>query len=594
MQNLDYGVIGNSKSAAMISKDGSLAWACMPEFDSPSVFGKILDKEKGGSFDIIVDDTYQIHQEYIKRTNILKTKFQSGEDAFEIIDFMPRYKLDDNTYNTPPEIIRYFRLISGQPVFRIRYDPKLQYATGRTNSVSAGRFIKSYTHTPSYDSLYLYSDIDDNNILASTPIQMVSNHYFIISYNQKLITIDHDWVELEMERTKVYWLDWIHRTRDFRLYQNEIERSALVLKLLAYQKSGAIIAAITTSIPEKIGAERNWDYRFSWIRDSSMIIKTLINLNHYNVARRFMDFILNLVTYKDDMIQIMYGIRGEKKLTETTLEHLEGYQGSKPVRIGNDAYHQKQNDIYGVLLDVIYQHMKINHITLNHRENLWTITRSILKSVRDNWDKPDKSIWEIRSQSKHFTFSKVLSWVAFDRGVKIARLLKQNYYAEWWTEVRETIKDNILEYGWNNEVQAFTQAYGSTDMDASNLLMERYGFVDATDPKYISTVKETKKQLLRNGLMYRYRNPDDFGTPEVSFSICTFWMITSLYKIGEKKEAKNLFDRMLTYGNHVGLFSEDMDFDSKQLLGNFPQGYSHLALIESAIILAGEESKNEL
>jgi GH15 family glucan-1,4-alpha-glucosidase len=363
--------------------------------------------------------------------------------------------------------------------------------------------------------------------------------------------------------------------------------------LLTYQRTGAIIAAVTTSLPEKIGEERNWDYRFSWIRDSSMIITTLITLNHFNVAKRYMKFILNLVTYKDDMIQIMYGIRGEKKLTEETLDHLDGYEGSRPVRVGNAAYHQKQNDIYGVLLDVIHQHLKINNISVNEREEFWTVTRSVLKSVRENWNNPDKSIWEIRSQSKHFTFSKVLSWVAFDRGVKIAELFKQKTYANRWAEIRDTIKDNIMENGWNEEVKAFTQSYGSYYMDASNLLMERYGFIDADDPKYISTVKVTKQQLMKNGLMYRYRNKDDFGSPSVSFSICTFWMITSLYKIGEKEEACRLFENVLKHSNHLGLFSEDMDFDSKQLLGNFPQGYSHLALIESAIMLSGSEEDKE-
>ncbi|MFW6020145.1 MAG: glycoside hydrolase family 15 protein [Bacteroidales bacterium] len=593
MQNLDYGVIGNSKSAALISRNGSLEWACMPEFDSPSIFGKLLDREKGGSFEIFVDDSYEVSQKYLKRTNLLVTTYRSGSDAFEVIDFMPRYKLNDSTYNTPPEIVRLFRHVSGTPVFRVKYDPRLQYARGETKSVSAKGFIKSYTHEPTYDSLYLYSDLCNDVILNSEPVEMTGDHYFLVSYNQKLININHSWIELEMEKTKVYWLDWVHRTRHFSQYQEEIERSALVLKLLTYQKTGAIIAAVTTSLPEKIGEERNWDYRFSWIRDSSMIIKTLIRLNHYNVAKRYMNFILNLITYKDDLIQIMYGIRGEKKLTETTLDHLSGYEGSKPIRIGNDAYHQKQNDIYGVLLDVIHQHLKINSKTIDEKENFWTVTRSILKSVRVNWDKPDKSIWEIRSQSRHFTFSKVLSWVAFDRGVKIATLLGQTYYADWWSEIRDTIKENILKHGWNEEMQAFTQSYGSQYMDASNLLMERYGFIDASDPRYVSTVKVTKEKLLKNDLMYRYRNEDDLGIPEVSFSICTFWMITSLYKIGEYKEARRLFENVMKNSNHLGLFSEDMDFDSKRLLGNFPQGYSHLALIESAIMLSGVDEEDK-
>lgn len=596
MKNLDYGVIGNCKSAALISRYGSLDWACLPEFDSASAFGKLLDSAKGGSFEVLVDDDYEIEQFYMDETNILITQFTRGDDQFQVIDFMPRYKTENNNYFAPPEIIRFFKLISGKPEFRILYDPQLQYARYEVKTLPREDFLKSYTANTreAYDSLYLYSNADFDAVVNATKIQMEGDYYFLVSYNQKLMPLDNERIRLELERTKVYWLNWINRTIHYKNYQKNITRSALVLKLLTYQKTGAIIAAVTTSLPEKIGEVRNWDYRFSWIRDSSMIIQTLTTLGHYNAAKRYMRFILNLVTYKDERIQIMYGIRGEKKLSEKILDHLSGYENSRPVRVGNAAYHQKQNDIYGVLLDVIYQHFTINNITLDDKEDFWTVIRGVLKTVRDNWDKPDKSIWEIRSQNKHFTFSKVLSWVAFDRGVKIAEMLGQKTYAENWSRLRDEIREHILHYGWNESIQAFTQSYGSYYMDASNLLMERYGFIDAKDPKYIKTVKATQKELMKNGLMYRYRNKDDFGSPTVSFTICTFWMITSLYKIGEKEEAQQLFDNVLKNSNHLGLFSEDMDFDTKRLLGNFPQGYSHLALIEAAIVLSDQETMNHM
>ncbi len=591
MQDMDFGVIGNCKSAALVYKTGSIDWACLPEFDSPSVFGRLLDKDKGGVFEIKVSEDYTIEQEYLKRTNILATRFTNGQDAFEVIDFMPRYKTEDNNYFSPPEIHRLFRVVSGSPSLRVIYQPRLQYARYDTKTTAAEKYIKSHTTKGTYDSLYLYTNVDYHRVLNGDPFTLNHTAYFVISYNQKLIPLNVDQVELEMERTKVYWLNWVNRTVQYKAYQEQIERSALVLKLLTYQRTGAIIAAVTTSLPESIGGERNWDYRYCWIRDASMIIKTLIDLGHKNAAHRFMKFVTNLLNYKDERIQIMYGIRGEKKLTEKILEHLQGFENSKPVRVGNAAYLQKQNDIYGVLMDIIYRHFHTNHQTLDEREAFWTIVRSILKTVKNKWKSPDKSIWEIRSQSKHFTFSKVLSWVAFDRGEKIAGMLGQEDYAKAYKKTKDLIRQDIYKKGWNTDVQAFTQSYGSQYMDAANLLMERYGFIDAHDPRYVSTVKKTKQELLKNDLMYRYINEDDFGKPSTSFTICTFWMITSLHKIGEKEEAQRLFNNIIKYTNHVGLLSEDMEFDTYRLLGNFPQGYSHLAMIEAAITLAEDKTE---
>ncbi|HKL07200.1 MAG TPA: glycoside hydrolase family 15 protein, partial [Bacteroidales bacterium] len=386
---------------------------------------------------------------------------------------------------------------------------------------------------------------------------------------------------------KVYWLNWSERTRRYKKYNDEILRSALVLKLLSYNKTGAVLAAVSTSLPETLGEIRNWDYRFCWIRDASMVIKVMTSLGHYNVARRYLDFVIDIIPDKDEKIQIMYGINREKKLTENILEHLAGYEHSAPIRVGNDAYRQKQNDIYGILVDVIYQHFSIYDTSMQNSEELWTIIRSIIKIVKDNWQKPDRGIWEIRTEHRHFTFSKVLCWVAVDRAIKIARLINMREYVDEWRELSNEIKNNILENAWNEEIGAFTQSYESTDLDASTLLMEPYGFIEAKNPKYVSTVKVTRKKLCRNGLMYRYKNKDDFGKPSSSFTICTFWLINSLHKIGEKEEAEKLFKQLLSYSNHLGLFSEDIDFETKRLLGNFPQAYSHLALIETAENISG-------
>jgi alpha,alpha-trehalase len=586
MQNLNYGVIGNCRSAALVSAKGAIEWLCLPKFDSPSIFAKILDQKIGGEFAIECDEEYRITQSYIKKTNLLTTKFDNGRDCFEIIDFMPRYMNGDNDYYAPPDVIRYVRLINGQPKFYVHYRPAMNYAGSKTVSKIKDNYIKTHTISGEYDSAYLYSSLPYQQILNSEIITLKEDAFFLLSYHQKLQVPNVERAILKMERTKLYWLNWVDRTLHITEYKDEIIRSALVLKLLTYNPSGAILAALTTSIPEISGESRNWDYRFCWIRDASMTIKVLTKLGHLNVARRYLNFIINLVPVKDESIQIMYGINGEKKLTEYHLDHLDGFEGSKPVRVGNAAYHQKQNDIYGVLVDVIYQLFVKFKVSLSNSEELWTITRSIMKVVIKTWRNPDKGIWEIRSDEKHFTFSKVLCWVALDRGVKIAQMIHMQEYVKEWTSIREEIRNDIEENAWNDEIQSYTQTYGSKDLDASSLLMEAYGYISAENPRFISTVYATDRELSRNGLMYRYKNKDDFGEPKSSFTICTFWLITSLYRIGEKEKAKKLFDQVLGYSNHLGLFSEDMDFETKRLLGNFPQAYSHLALIDTALTIS--------
>lgn len=585
MGSLDFGVIGNCKTAALVSKTGSIEWCCLPEFNSSSVFAAILDREKGGDFAIQVDPEYVITQHYIDRTNILVTRFQHGETVFEVVDFMPRYKAETGYYHCPPDIIRIVRPVSGVPRIRFRYNPQLAYAQYETKTYVNDEYIKSYTEKGSYESIYLYSDLDLEKVRNEEEIEVRYGGYFVITYNQKLMTMDSDRIHLEYERTKLYWMNWLERTIRFARYEPEIFRSALVLKLLTFHKTGAILAAVTTSLPESLGDVRNWDYRFCWIRDASMIISILTTLGHYNSAQRFLNFIIDVIPYKDEKIQIMYGIRGEKRLTERELHWLSGFEGSRPVRVGNEAYRQKQNDIYGVLIDVMHQYFKLFRHTLSYSEALWTTVRSLMRTVEHSWMKPDKGIWEIRSLERHFTFSKVLCWVAMDRGTKIAQILNKPDYETMWVQIREEIAHDIHTNGWNEEVGAFTQYYGSRDMDASNLLMEAYGFVDGKDPRYVATVKRTRQELCRDGLMYRYKNEDDFGLPKSSFTVCTFWMIKALYKIGEKEEAVAMFRRVLGYANHLGLFSEGVDFETKRLMGNFPQGYSHLALIDAAMTL---------
>jgi GH15 family glucan-1,4-alpha-glucosidase len=588
MQNLNYGVIGNCSSAALVSEDGCIEWCCLPAFDSTSVFAKILDRDKGGEFGIQVSPDYKVKQQYLPKTNVLVTTFSRKRDKFELIDFMPRYKTDAGAYHCPPDIIRYIRHISGKPQIRFKYDPRPAHGRYNVKREIRNEYIKVLTTKGSYESVYLYSDLDYDRIAHGEPIALDRDCYLLLSYNQKLIELDIDFINLEYEKTRVYWLNWSADTRRFSRFNDEIIRSALVLKLLAYQKTGAILAAATTSLPEELGGERNWDYRYCWLRDASMNIAVLTKLGHYKVAKRFLDFILDIIPYKDEKIQIMYGINGQKNLREKTLDWLNGYENSQPVRVGNAAYAQKQNDIFGVLLDVIYQYLMIfKREAVENREDLWTVVRTLARHVEKNWIKKDRGIWEFRSWTKHFTFSKVLCWVAMDRAMKIAQYFSMPNYVQVWSKMREKIEKDIHKKAWNPEIKAFTQAYGEGYLDAANLLMEHYGFIRADDPKYVNTVKLTNDRLSNDGLMYRYRNRDDFGEPKSSFTVCTFWLIKSLYKIGKKEEAEELFERVLDCRNHLGLLSEDIDFETKRLLGNFPQGYSHLALIDAAITLSG-------
>lgn len=583
MENFDYGIIGNCRSAALISKTGSLDWCCLPEFDSSSVFAKLLDDEIGGSFEILTDNSYSISQRYKKHTALLITRFSDGENIFEVRDFMPRYYKYNGSYHAPPEIVRYIRHISGRPKFRVRYDPKLEYAAGRTETYVKRNFIVSLTHGEKFDTVFLYTSYNKNAVVEGRELEVTKDGYFLLGYNEKILQPNTKKMYLEQERTKVYWLNWSSDTPNYKKYNAEISRGAITLKLLSYDKTGAVLAAATTSLPETIGEVRNWDYRFCWIRDASMVVKVMLELGHKNVAKRYLQFIIDLIPDKDEKLQIMYGINKEKKLTEETLDHLKGYGGSKPVRVGNAAYKQRQNDIYGILMDVIHEQLVQFRTDIENGEEIWSITKGIVWIVEKHWQEPDKGIWEFRTENRHFTFSKVLCWVAVDRAIKIGKLLRKTRKIEKWMLLAEQIRADIHQFAWNSEVGAFVQSYDSNYLDASVLLMESYGFIQAKDPKFVSTVKAIEKNLSNNGLLYRYKNEDDFGLPSSSFTICTFWFINSLFKIGEEEKAMHLFDTMLGYSNHLGLFSEDIDFKTKRLLGNFPQAYSHLALIECAL-----------
>lgn len=588
MKISDYGITGNCRSGALISKNGSIDWCCLPDFDSPSVFGRLLDDDIGGCFAVRPVGDYAISQTYLNNTNILETRFNSADAEFSIYDFMPVYRTDESSYYNAPEIYRIIKVLRGTPSITIDYRPALNYARP-TKGVISKTCIKHFTTEGRYESIYLYTSLPKEDVLKGNVIQPCEDSFLCVAYNQKLVKMTMKRAWLEFQRTKVYWMNWANRTLSFPKYGEEIMRSSLLLKLLTYDRSGAVIAAPTTSLPETPGETRNWDYRFCWIRDASMVIKTFLQLGHINSAQRFQKFILSVNHGKQEEIQIMYGLRGERDLEEKILEHLKGFNDSPPVRIGNGAYSQKQNDIYGVLIDAIYLSFLRFPSTLDTSEELWTLVRSIVALVARHWHKPDRGIWEIRGAERHFVYSKAMSWLALDRGVKIARMLDRDFYVDEWTTLAEKIREDIFTNGWDEEIGAFVQYYGSKHLDASNLLLDEIGIVDADDPRYVSTVLRTKEDLCRKGFMFRYLNEDDFGVPRSSFVLCTFWLVNSLYRIGHRKEAVEIFENILKCSNHLGLLSEHIDIETGELLGNFPQAYSHLGLIQSALLLNGEE-----
>ena len=507
---------------------------------------------------------------------------------------MPCYRQDksDEIYQ-PSEVYRYFHLVSGRPRFRVRFDPRPDYARGDVSFNLTGEFIESFSSANGLFRQYLYSSFGLRDVLEGRELKLDGDAFFLLSYNEKLVTVDLEREKLDYCRTLVYWLNWTDRTRRQRLYDSAVERSLLTLKLMTY-RSGAVLAALTTSLPETAGDVRNWDYRFCWLRDASMSIGTLVRIGHTGAARRFMRFIQQTFVAHHNDFQIMYGIRGERKLTEEILENLSGYKNSRPVRIGNDAYHQRQNDSFGYLMDLVYQYYSLMPGSLADMENMWEMVKGIMERVVSDWRKPDKGIWEIRGEARHFVSSKVMCWVALDRGAKIADMLGRTECSERWNSEAETIRRDVMDNGWKPEMESFSQAYDNTALDSSLLLMEPYGFIRADDERYRSTVKAVKKALLHNGLMYRYNSEDDFGQPSSAFTICTFWMIRALWVTGEREEARRLFDQILGYANHLGLFSEDINFDTKEQLGNFPQAYSHLALVNTAILFSEESGKANL
>ena len=591
--SLEYGIIGNCRTAALISRNGSINWCCMPDFDSTSVFAKILDEGTGGTFAIQPIGTYKISQQYAHNTNLLETIFSNSKHKFVMIDFFERYRENGNIARDN-RIYRIVRVLKGNPKVIVNFDPKMNYAQGKTIKSIKENCIEAHD-TDFNGRICLNTNVSLGKIMNKDPIELKGNSYFIVSHNSP-IEINEGYIENSLKKTIEYWNEFVRKASWPQFYKKQVIRSALALKLLTYDKTGAIIAAATTSLPEIIGKERNWDYRYCWLRDGSFTINALTRICHFDEAQSFMNFLEKVLLQCDEadiykfVMQIMYGINGETEITERILERLSGYKDSRPVRVGNAAYKQKQIDVAGEVIDTICEY----YVEYSYEDKLpgkiWGIIEQLISFVFENWKEKDNGIWEFRGIREHFTHSKLMCWVALDRAIKIAEHFKVEYDKSW-ERLKEEIREEILAKSWNEGKKAFTIYYGSDELDASVLLMPYYGFIEPKDKRMLLTLEAIEKELVEGCLVLRYRMRDDFGKPKNSFSICTFWYIDALYLAGQKKKAKKFFQQMLRYSNRLGLFSEDIDLETKELTGNFPQAYTHIALIYCAILLSGKGTR---
>ena len=596
----NYGVIGDTQTVALVGMNGSIDWYCFPRFDSPSVFAAILDDKKGGYFKIApCADGITHRQLYWPETNVLITRFLSPDGVAEITDYMPIGLIGmDTTAIGSRQVVRSVEMVRGSMALRLECYPAFNYARDVHETRISGE--GAAFHAPGL-SLGLASAVplkqNGNGVFAEFTLQEGQRAVFTLKEIPCGagcgLTLSEQEASDDFKRTVEYWRRWISKCTYTGRWREMVYRSALALKLLTYAPTGAIVAAPTCSLPEGIGGERNWDYRYTWIRDAAFTLYGLLRIGLTEEAASFMDWVearcheLN----PDGSLQIMYGIDGRHTLTEETLDHLEGYKGSRPVRIGNGAYDQLQLDIYGELMDSVYLYNKYGSLISSE---FWSDLRRLINWISDNWQREDEGIWETRGGRRHFVYSKLMSWVALDRGLRLADKRSFPSDREKWLKARDRIYEEIMDKGWSSTRQAFVQRYGSESLDASNLMMPLVFFLSPSDPRMLKTLDAINKPpgkggLVSNSLVYRYNmkeTGDGLRGDEGTFNICTFWLVEALTRAGQLdkerlQDARLIFERMLGYANHVGLYAEETG-PSGEALGNFPQAFTHLALISAA------------
>ncbi|MFN0155556.1 MAG: glycoside hydrolase family 15 protein [Gaiella sp.] len=589
----DHGVIGDLHTVALVGITGTVDWLCLPRFDSPSVFGAILDSAKGGHFAIApAEGEITVRQLYLPETNVLVTRFLTEAGVGEIEDFMPVDERPEGEHRQ--RLIRRVHVVRGTLSFDVEIAPAFDY--GR-----ATHTIELHENGATFASeelrLVLESEAQFEVVgaaaRASLTLHAGESATFLLrpaDEGDLPRPVSEQRTADALASTISYWRRWIGTCTYRGRWREMVQRSALTLKLLTYQPTGAIVAAPTTSLPEVMGGHRNWDYRYTWIRDAAFTVFAFLRLGFTEEAAAFMGWLTDRFA-KDEQesgptgpLQIMYGIDGRKELEEIELDHLEGYRGSSPVRVGNGAADQLQLDIYGELIDSVYLFNKYGEPIYHHD---WQNLVRMVDWLCENWDRPDEGIWETRGGQQHFTYSRLMSWVALERAIRIARQRGLPGDLVRWLGVRDTIYAQIMKRGWHPERKAFTQHYDTNVLDASLLLMPLTKFVSPTDPRWLSTLDAIGEELVSDSLVHRYNaeaSPDGLGGQEGTFSICSFWYVEALARAGRLEEARIVFEKMLTYSNHVGLYSEEIGPTGEQL-GNFPQAFTHLALISAATTL---------
>ena len=594
----DHGLIGDLQTAALVATDGSVDWFCAPRFDSPSIFGALLDADSGGRFRIRPTGTdYTTKQMYLPDTAILLTRFMSEAGVGEISDFMP---IAGTTRTNRHRLVRLLRCVRGRMTFEIELAPRFDY--GRTphqltltenGGIFTGNGMSATAHVVRGPDEPMLAEIrqDQGDLTGSITLQagQVRGIVFETGTAGPPHRIPPAEIETSFFDTTAFWKSWVAQSSYTGRWREMLLRSAITLKLMTYAPTGGLVAAPTLGLPEQVGGERNWDYRYTWVRDASFSVYALLGMGFRDEAAAFSRWLGDRVRERaghngGGPLQIMYRVDGSSEMKEEVLDHWTGYRGSFPARIGNEAAGQLQLDIYGEALDSLYLEEQ-DGLQIGHAG--WLAISDMMNWLCDHWDQPEEGIWETRGGRQDFTYGRLMSWVAFDRSIRLAARHGLPAPVERWTAERDSIYTQIMNRGWDAERQAFVQHYGDRVLDSSLLWMSRVGFVAPHDPMWLSTLAAMRKELVTDNLVYRYdpaASPDGLRGSEGTFSLCTFMYVDALVRSGQVEEARFIFEKMLTYANHVGLFSEEIGLSGEQL-GNFPQAFTHLALIDAGMSL---------
>lgn len=605
-----YGIIGDCHTTALVSSNGSIDWYCPGRFDAPAVFCRLLDARKGGFCDLSPASGYTTTRQYSGETNILETVFTTGGSMVRVVDFMPVHQRSDSRHGydvgTSRRILRLIEGIAGETEMKVSFFPTFDFAQGKIDVEINGAIPVAHK-----DAHYMSISIPGSGMIFQADNNGKIYGQFTVKNGERkwLILTEADDPDRVVEmpssaqcedyysRTRHYWEMWSSHFTYRGPFRNEILRSSLTLKLLTYEPTGAIVAAPTTSLPEEIGGIRNWDYRYAWARDSALILYALMNVGYHQEAADFFEWLVE-THHKNPRagLQVLYGIDGKLDLDETIID-LEGYERSRPVRVGNAAAGQSQLDINGEILTAAYLYFtsgigkrKQGHNNNDGQERRlqhdWGLLRGLVEQTVARWQESDNGIWEVRGKLQPFLYSKLMCWAAIDRGIRLSKEYMLEAPLDKWEKAEKEIRRQIITRGYNSNIGAFTQAFNSTALDASVLLIPRTGLLAATDKRIETTINTLQSKLTRNGLMYRYRTEDGLPGNEGIFLACTFWLVDALALSGKLDEAHDLFDKASRCSNDLGLFSEETDILDNTLLGNFPQGFSHMAHINAAVNLA--------